>query len=55
MTVTLLVQIVAYTNAVLLGRERFLYLLSVLRNSYYECEKFLEKIFVHFFAQKHQV
>ena len=54
MTVTLLVQIVAYTNAVLLGRERFLYLLSVLRNSY-ECEKFLEKIFVHFFAQKHQV
>ena len=36
MTVTLLVQKVAYIYAVLLERERFLYLLSVLRNMSYE-------------------
>ena len=36
MTVTLLVQKVAYVYAVLLERERFLYLLSVLRNMSYE-------------------
>ena len=55
MTVTLLVQQVAYINAVLLERERFLYLISVLRNMSYEREKNFRKIFCPFFAQKHQV
>ena len=55
MTVTLLVQNVAYIYAVLLERERSLYLLSVLRNMSYEWEKNFEKFFVLFFAQKHQV
>ena len=36
MTVTLLVQKVAYINVVLLEREKFLYLSSVLRNMSYE-------------------
>ena len=48
MTVTLLVQKVAYVYAVLLERERFLYLLSVLRNMSYELEKIFEKFFVLF-------
>ena len=37
-TVTLLVQNVAYINAVPLEREQFLYLSSVLRNMSYEWE-----------------
>ena len=45
MTVTLLVQQLAYIYAVLLERERFLYLLSVLRNMSLECEKIFRKIF----------
>ena len=55
MSVTLLVQEVAYIYAVLIERERFLYLLSVLRNMSLEREKFFRKIFVLFFAQKHRV
>ena len=43
MTVTLLVQKVAYIYAVRLKRERFLYLLSVLRNMSLESEKNFEK------------
>ena len=39
MTVTSLVQKVAYIYAVLLERERFLYRFSVLINMSYECEK----------------
>ena len=53
MTVTLLVQKVAYIYAVLLKRERFLYLLSVLRNMTYEWERIFQNFFVLFFAQKH--
>ena len=45
---------IAYVYAVLLERERFLYLLSVLRNMSYEGEKTFEIFFALFFAQKHQ-
>ena len=55
MTVTLLIQKVAYFNAVPLKIERFLYLSSVLRKMSYEWENVFRKIFVFFFAQKHQV
>ena len=55
MTVILLVQKLDYIYAVLLERERFLYLFSVLRNMSYECEKKIEKLFVLFFAKKHRV
>ena len=55
MTVTLLVQKVAYLYAVLLKRERFLSLLSVSRQMRYEREKSFENFFVLYFAQKHQV
>ena len=56
-TVTILVQKVAYIYAVLLERERFVYLLllSVLRNMSYEWEKNFRKNFCPFFAQKHYV
>ena len=53
MTVTLLVQKVAYIYAVLPERERFPYLLSVLRNMTYEWERIFQNFFVLFFAQKH--
>ena len=49
MTVSFLVQNVAYIYAVLLERERSLYLLSVLRKMSYEWEKI-----VLFFVQKHR-
>ena len=52
MTVTLLIQKVAYIYVVLLGRKRFLYLLSVLRNMSYECEKKFRKIFCPHFCPK---
>ena len=55
MTVTLLVQKGAYIYAVLLERERFLYLLSVLRNMSNEWKKKFQKKIVLFFAQKHRV
>ena len=52
MTVTLLVQKVAYIYAVLLERERFLYLLSVLRKMSLEWEKFFRKILCPLFCLK---
>ena len=52
MTVTLLIQKVAYIYVVLLKRERFLYLLSVLRNMSNEWEKNFRKVFALFFAKK---
>ena len=55
MTAALLVQKIAYIDAVFLERERFLYLLSVSRNLSYEREKVFQKFLVLFLAQKHQV
>ena len=55
MTETLKVQKVAYIYAVLLERERFLYLFSVLRTMSYECEKNFRKKLLSFFAKKHRV
>ena len=52
MTVTLLVQKVAYIYAVLLEREQFLYLLSVLRKMSLEREKFFRKILCPLFCPK---
>ena len=52
MTVTLLVRKVAYIYAVLLERERFLYLLSVLRNMSYECEKKFSEYILSSFLPK---
>ena len=51
MTVFLLVQKVAYIYAVLLERELFLNLFSVLRNMSYECEKNFD-VFCPLFCQK---
>ena len=48
MTVTLLVQKVAYIYAVFLEKERFLYLLSVSRIMSYECEKSFRKVLSSF-------
>ena len=52
MTETLIVQKVAYIYAVLLERERFLYLFSVLRTMSYECEKNFRKNLLSSFLPK---
>ena len=52
MTETLIVQKVAFFYAVLLERERFLYLFSVLRTMSYECEKKFRKKLLSSFLPK---
>ena len=52
MTATLLVQKIGYIYAVLLEKERFLYLLSVLRNMSYERGKNFRKFFCSLFCPK---